>query len=187
MTRLRDRGLTVVEVLVSLVILALGVAGAVQLQAMSLRFSNQAEHLKTATQVAEAEVEWRRQTEVVTGSSMSCATVVPTGYSCQVDVVPCNAIAGSSTLTCEIGLVSPTAYRIDVTAGSDLIPPFTLSTVTTGVYVTGVLGDGDVVAPPPPTGGETGGGGDTGGGGAEEPKPCIEWAGKSGNCKKWAD
>jgi len=189
----RNAGLTLVEVLVALMVLAIGVAAAAQLQAASLRYSSQAEQLKIATQVAEAEVEWRRQTEVMTGTGLDCATIVPDGFSCEVDVVPCNAVAGTSALTCSLGLVSPIAYKVAVKAAGPRTEPFVLSTVTTGMYVTGLLGDGSVVAPPADTGGETGGGGDggepasDGDGGEEGPKPCLEYAGKSGNCKRWAE
>src|SRR5690554_1261671 len=62
----RLQGLTLVEVLIALTILGVGLVAAAQLQAASLRFTSQAELMKTSTQLAAGEVEWRRQTELTT-------------------------------------------------------------------------------------------------------------------------
>ena len=188
MNRVRNAGLTVVEVLVALVILAVGVAGAVQLQAVALRMSSQAESIKTSTQVAEGEIEWRRQTEIVTGAAMPCASYVPDGYACDVTIEPCNAVGANLTLTCEAGLASPVAYRITVEVQSPRTQAYSLSTVTTGSYVAGVVGDGTVT--PPDEGGGTEPPPDEGGG--EEPPPdeepppapCIRWN-PQGKCTKY--
>lgn len=186
MMRSRRNGLTLVEVLIALVVLGVGVAAAAQMQAASLRFSRQAEQIKTATQIAEAEVEWRRQTELELGDDLDCASYRPDGYDCVVDVEPCNAVGTELTLTCAYGLVSPVAYRITV----DVAPPngnaFSLSTITTGTYVTGVVGTGETAEPPtPPAEPEP----DPTDPPVEPPaKPCVKWhPNKEGVCQKYGD
>lgn len=181
----KARGLTLVEVLVALVVLAIGVVAAAQLQAFSLRLSSQAEILKTSTQLAEGEVEWRRQTEVFTGTDMSCESSTPEGFGCSVDVEPCNAVGASLTLTCAPGLVNPVAYLISVTVSNARSDPFTLSTITTGNYVTGVIGTGEVDEEPGDTGDPSGD--------PDDPQPpaavpCLKWhPNKPGVCNKWGD
>lgn len=150
MNHARTGGLTIIEVLIALVILGVGVAAAAQMQAASLRFSKQAEQIKTATQVAEAEVEWRRQTELEVGEALDCASYRPDGYTCVVEVEPCNAVGTELELTCASGLVSPVAYRITVGVTPPQGSEFVLSTITTGTYVTGVVGTGETAEPPPP-------------------------------------
>lgn len=182
------RGLTIVEVLVALVILGVGVMAAAQLQATSLRFTSQAELIKTSTQVAKSEVEWRRQTELTTGSSLTCASSVPEGYTCEVDIVPCNAVGSPPSLTCAPLLVNPVAYKITVEVGGDRIEPFILSTVTTGAYVTGVIGTGEIATEPttpadPPTTPE-----EPGEPGAPDPRPCVKWHPKKKDvCQQWGN
>ncbi len=179
----RIGGLTLIEVLIALVVLGVGVAAAAQMQAASLRFSRQAEHIKTATQVAEAEVEWRRQTELEVGESLDCASFIPDGYSCVVQVDPCNAVGEQLELTCATGLVSPVAYKIIVGVTPPNGSQFVLSTVTTGTYVTGVVGTGETAEPPtPPAEPDPD---------PEEPevepsKPCIKWHPTKGYCKEYA-
>lgn len=180
-------GLTVVEVLIALVVLAVGVMGAAQLQATSLRFTSQADLLKTSTQVAEAEVEWRRQTDLTMGLGMGCESHVPDGYGCEVDIVPCNAVGASLSFTCAPGLVNPVAYRISVTVDGARLDPFTLSTITTGTYVTGVVGTGEVAPwptdPTDPTDPPT----DPGDPEPSDPRPCIKWHPNKGTCQKYGD
>lgn len=186
MTKSRAGGMTVVEILIALVVLAVGVMAAAQLQTSSLRYSRQAEQLKTGTQIAEAEVEWRRQAAVTVGADQPCVSYLPDGYTCSATVVPCNAVGAAMTLTCEQDLVSPVAYKIAVTVAGTSTPAFTLSTLTTGVFVSGVLGTGDTEAgtgtsEPPSEPTEPTDPGDS----EPDPRPCVKYAGKSGICKQW--
>lgn len=208
MTTRRTAGLTLIEVLIALMVLAIGVVAAAQLQAASLRFSGNAADLKVATEVAKSELEWRRQTALTVGADQACASNLPDGYSCAVTVLPCNAVGSDFSLTCAEGLVSPVAYQISVTAAGNRTAPFTLSAVTTGKYIGGVVGDGTIAdadgsgggsdpgtgGTDPGTGGTDPGAGGTDpgsggtdpgtGGGSTDPRPCIKFN-PNGKCTKY--
>jgi len=180
----RTIGISVVEVLIALAILGIGVAAAAQMQATSLRYSRQAEQIKTATQVAEGEVEWRRQTELDVGTGLDCASYIPDGYSCAVTIEPCHAVGTALEITCSAGLVSPVAYRIAVEVGTPSGTTFELATISTGTYVTGVIGSGEVVDLPPtgtdPPVDDPTDPGDEG----PDPRPCIRYN-PQGKCTKY--
>lgn len=77
MMRSRRNGLTLVEVLIALVVLGVGVAAAAQMQAASLRFSRQAEQIKTATQIAEAEVSGVARPSLSLGTTLTAPPIDP--------------------------------------------------------------------------------------------------------------
>ena len=180
MKRDSDTGLTIIEVLIALVIFAVGVMALAQLQTSSLRFSSQAEQLRTATQIAEGEIEWRRQTAITVGAN-PCDSYTPEGFTCSVTIIPCNA--SGDGLTCAAGLVAPVAYEITVAVTGPRIEEFSLRTVTTGTFVSGVLADGSVDPIPPGDEPDPGDGGDEPDPPPiEDPEPCRT-KGKSKVCR----
>jgi len=143
MMRTHDRaGLSLVEVLIALAILAIGIVALANLQASSLQYTSRAEELRTVTQIAEAELEWRRQT-LIRPDRVACESTVPAGFDCNVDIVPVGALGNDIT-------VSVTSRSADIQ----------LSAFTTGQRyisgqvpdVIGIIDDG--------TGDDTGGGND---------------------------
>ena len=74
MTKHRRYGLSLVEVLIALAVLGIGIVSLVQLQGNALRFTASAEQIRTVTQVAESELEWRRRTTV---ADPNCVTFRP--------------------------------------------------------------------------------------------------------------
>lgn len=95
-------GLTLIEVLVAIVILAVGVLAAAAMQTTALRASSDARAIQDVTEFAEREIELRRQFDLssTTGKSTTCTSVapVPTGYTCAVEVRACQL--SGSTLSC---------------------------------------------------------------------------------------
>lgn len=140
--RYRSEGLTLVEVMISLAVLAVGIFGLVQLQGASLRYTSRAESMRTVTQIAEAEVEWLRQTEVDVLRT-TCDSYVPPGYTCEVDIVPLGFIGYGITVSVE-----------------NRDANIELQVFTTGQrYITGTEPTGDFTPDPgPPPGPGTGGG-----------------------------
>lgn len=124
----RSAGLTVVEVLVAVVILGVAIVGLVQLQGASLGYTRQAEHMRTVTQIAEAELQWIRQTEIHPERT-SCETYVPSGYACGVET----NILGFMGYDVTVNAWSPGAD-----ADNDE-PDISLRAFTTGQrYITGI-------------------------------------------------
>jgi len=149
MTHRWSSGLTLIEVLVALVILGAAIVGLVQLQGASLGYTKRAEHLRTVTQIAEAEVEWLRQTHI-DPTRTECQTYVPPGYTCEVET----NIHGFMGYYLNVHVWAP---GTDPDAND---PDITLQTFTTGQrYVTGIAPTAgfEVEEPtgPPPSGGET--------------------------------
>ena len=69
-----SEGLTLIEVLVALAVLGIGIVSLVQLQGTALQYTANAEGIRTVTQVAESELEWRRRTSE---RSTTCVTFRP--------------------------------------------------------------------------------------------------------------
>ena len=132
-------GFTFVEIIISLVILAVGVMAAAQLQVASLRFNSQAEIVKQVTKVAQGELEWRRQTSLDMGQT-DCQSFVPDSFSaCRVEIMPCTILAGESAFTCASN-VWPVAYEIIVSVTGPRAHSLELRSVYTGIYVSGGAG-----------------------------------------------
>lgn len=93
-------GLTLLEVIVALVVLAVGVLLAATMQTSALRASSDASAVQGVTKFAEAEIELRRQIDLTAsaGKAPTCITSVTSGYTCQVEVRACQ-LSGSS-LSC---------------------------------------------------------------------------------------
>ncbi len=106
-------GLGIVEVLIGIAVLAIGIMVVAQLQASGLRFSSKAESIQNATVVAQAELDFRLRYVFSPAAGASCLSAVPTAFQCEVQVTPCEIVAGS--FNCTDG-VTPEAYEIVVTA-----------------------------------------------------------------------
>ena len=106
-------GFGIIEVLIGIAVLAVGVMVVAQLQASSLRFSAKAEALQNATVVAQAEMDFRLRYVFSPAAGEACLSAVPQAFDCQVQVTPCEVIAG--TFSCSAS-VTPDAYRIVVSA-----------------------------------------------------------------------
>lgn len=95
-------GMTLLEVLIAIAVLAVGVLAAAAMQTTALRASSDARAIQDVTEFAEREIELRRQFDLnsTAGKSPTCTSVapVPTGYTCAVEVRACQL--SSSTLSC---------------------------------------------------------------------------------------
>lgn len=106
-------GLTLVEVMIALFILAVGVLAAFGMQANSLRGTRAAELSQTLANMGESELQLQRQferhvTSPVTGES--CRSIIGSaGFSCEVDVYPCSLVSGA--LTCSKTSVTDAVAR----------------------------------------------------------------------------
>jgi Tfp pilus assembly protein PilX len=130
-------GISFVEVMVALTVLAVGVIAAAHLQAISLQFSSKAEAVKLVTKVAQGELEWRRQTVLDLGIT-DCQSDVPGSFSeCTVEITPCTIVTSTNTFVCSSDVLSPVAYEIVVSATGPRSESISLRTLHTGIYVAG--------------------------------------------------
>lgn len=92
-------GLTLIEVLIAIVVLAVGVLAAAAMQTTALRASSDSRAIQGVTEFAEREIELRRQFDLnsAAGRSTTCTSVTPTptDYTCGVLVSACQ-LSGSS-------------------------------------------------------------------------------------------
>lgn len=108
-----QRGLTLVEVMIALFILAVAVLAAFGLQANSLRGTRAAELSQALANMAESELQLQQQfrrhvTSPVTGESCR-SNFSEVGFSCQVDVYPCSLVGNA--LQCVKSTVSDAVAR----------------------------------------------------------------------------
>jgi len=138
----RDQGLTLIEVLIAIAILAVGIMAMAQFQAASLRNTAAAESINRTTRLVRGELEWQRQT-ALEPATLECSSLVPADFeSCEVLVEPCSlafAEDGSSTFECGDG-ISPSSYRVTVTANGPRGQHLTLDTLWTGIFISGTAG-----------------------------------------------
>lgn len=127
-------GLTLLEVLIALVVLAVGVLMAAAMQTSALRASGDAAALQGVTRVAENEIAFRRQigygdatTDTGADRGPACLTAPPEGYECRVDMRYC-ALLGAA-LSCSVGAAPRDADQITVTVGGPRGKTITLRTV----------------------------------------------------------
>lgn len=134
------KGLTLIEVLIAIVILAVGVLAAAAMQTTALRASSDAQVIQGITRLAEGEIAYRRQVNLTVspGNSTVCpiALTFPTGYSCQIAIRPCQLVITATTpptatMSCPTtGSVSSTdAHQITVTVAGPRDKTITLRTV----------------------------------------------------------
>lgn len=109
----RKDGLTLVEVILAVGILAFVLLTLAALQGSSLRVTAETAATREAVRLAENEIERQRITLDATG----CATTMPTGYSCEITVVYC-ATSGA-TITCSSATdessATSSAVRVTIT------------------------------------------------------------------------
>ena len=139
-------GLTLVEVLVAISVLSIGILALAQLQTVALQNTARAEAINRTTRLGRGELEWQRQTALEPGSDL-CSALVPEDFTgCSVDIVPCVLVFeedGSGRLVCNPA-VAPSTYRVTVTADGPRGETFSLSTLWTGIWISG--GTGSVIA-----------------------------------------
>ena len=151
------RGLSLVEVLVAIAVLAIGVIGAVQLQASSLTASSRGESIQDATTIARAELEHRLQIILTPNPSEDCLAEIPDSFQCTAAVLPCTFASGA--VSCSAGIdAGILGYEISVEAtgprgDTARLTSFVGSLVSAG----GSTSDGDS------SGGNNGNGEDEGG------------------------
>ncbi len=131
-----------VEVLVAVVVLAVGIIALVQLQAASLRHTAQAESINRVTRLVRGELEWQRQT-ALEPASLDCSSLVPGDFvGCEVVVEPCALDFledGSASFVCGEA-VSPSVYRVTVSAEASRGQSLTLDTLWSGIFISGAAG-----------------------------------------------
>lgn len=105
----RSDGLTLVEVLVALLVLAVGVIAAATMQTTALRTTNSGNVSQELTKLAEAEIQMQRQLTTPTAGN-ACLSGSKTGYSCRITIVPCQYVTASNNIACAAS--TPAANRI---------------------------------------------------------------------------
>lgn len=138
----RNEGITLVEVLFAVIILAVGIFALVQMQASSLRNTANAESINRVTRLVRGELEWQRQTALEPSSS-DCSTLIPDDFAgCTVEVEPCALDFhedGTADFVCGDS-VSPSVYRVRVDAQGPRDKNLTLDTLWSGIFISGAAG-----------------------------------------------
>jgi len=124
----RAAGLTLVEVLVAILVLAVGVIGAMAVQGTSIRASRVAKEVQELNAMARSELDvWRARLESSVYDGPQSGNCLAGSDGCSVEIRPC-ALDGA-TLRCDQGtVVSPVAQAVtvSVTRGERVV---TLSSV----------------------------------------------------------
>ncbi len=138
----RAAGTTLVEVLIAVMVLAIGIFALVQLQATSLRHTAQAESINRVTRLVRGELEWQRQT-ALEPASLACSSLIPGDFtSCTVEIEPCALDFyedGTASFVCG-PTVSPSVYRVTVAADGARGQSLTLDTLWSGIFISGAAG-----------------------------------------------
>lgn len=133
---MRDsQGLTLIEVLIAIVILAVGVLAAASMQTSALSASNRARVVQELTNTARTEME--RQREFVrsgtsaAAASPTCLSTAPSGYTCTVTVAPCRITTATTppSLSCSTGTNTVVADQVTVSVSRPQTTAVTLRTV----------------------------------------------------------
>jgi|SRR5690606_15157554 len=125
MTRSPTDGLTLVELLIALIVLAVGVLGAFAMQANGLRGTRTAAVMQTLSNMAESELQLQREferhvTSPVTGESCRSEFSVD-GFTCEVHVYPCAFASGQLTCTdtsVGVAVARQITVRVEAPGGS---------------------------------------------------------------------
>ncbi len=112
---MRKNGLSIIEFLIALAIIAVVMLAVLGLQTTSLKSSRQALRMQQATALAKAEIERLRSSPI--GLPESCSTKSANGYALSCTSIPC--VMESSGPRCETTVSSPTAYRIQIEVSRD--------------------------------------------------------------------
>lgn len=142
---LRAAGLTLLEVLIAIMVLAIGIFALAQLQAVSLRNTATAEAINRTTRLVRGELEWQRQT-ALEPDEIECSALVPEDFGdCRVLVEPCDLIflaTGGAAFECGED-VPPSSYRVSVSASGPRGQELELRTIWTGTFIAGAAGSAD--------------------------------------------
>jgi len=140
------RGLTLIEVLIAVAVLAIGILATVAFQTATLNTNRQAQTINQLTRLATTEMEIRRQTLVEEAGTSTCLTAVPNGFAqgdCVVEIVPCTIVVAenASDFACDAGGEFAT-FRLVVEA-SGRGQSVRLQSLFGGFYVSGSLSGGE--------------------------------------------
>ncbi len=133
------RGLTLLETLIALVVLAISVLAFSFLQTSSLRTNTDSRRGQDAVAVVQQVIEALRAQPTSLASAGVCTGVaIPsnryTGLSSTCTKEGCSVnLAG--TLSCQVGLLNPAAWRVTVTVNSTTDPPIDQLRVVTLIDV----------------------------------------------------
>lgn len=110
----QHEGLTLVEVMIAMVILAVGVLAVFMLQATSLRGTRTAVVSQTLTNMAQSELQLQREfsrhvSATVTGETCRSIADDEENFTCEVRVYPCSLSGGA--LQCRTGSVTDADAR----------------------------------------------------------------------------
>jgi type IV pilus modification protein PilV len=105
-------GLTLLEVVIAIVVIAIGVLAALGLQSTALRATGTARASQEVSKLAEAELAIRREMTLAPVTDQTCRTNVPTGYGCFVTVRGC--FLASNTFTCTSTTQSTLSHLVTV-------------------------------------------------------------------------
>lgn len=148
-------GLTLIEVVIAIAVMAIGIIAAAQMQASSLQNTALAQALNEVTRTVRAELELQRHTATINSDleegeaaepvdtvEFDCLNPLAAGIgACTVVVEPCTiALTPSASLICGSGVLSPPAYRITVDAEGRRGVSLSVSTLATGMYIAGAGG-----------------------------------------------
>jgi prepilin-type N-terminal cleavage/methylation domain-containing protein len=121
----QQKGLTLIEVMIAMMVIAVGVIAAAGLQATALKNTAKAQAVNEITKIAENELSVQRQLDL---GDTTCQTQVSSGYTCSVAMVPCNIQSGamicSSTVSSGIR-----AYQVSVSVADSRQNSISLSTI----------------------------------------------------------
>lgn len=108
-----EKGLTLVEVLVALVVLAVGISAVVGLQATGLRSSRTAQELQAINAAARSELDvWKASTIIDPAPVTRTCTMHESG--CSVTILPCKVVGGD--LACSQATIEEfAAHLVSVT------------------------------------------------------------------------
>ena len=108
-----NRGLTLVEIMVAVVILAVGVLAAAAMQTTSLGLSGSSESKQEVVRLAQTELKLQRNVDHATTTSSTCLSTLSSGYSCAVARTSCELVSGN--INCSSSVSSPQAHQVSVT------------------------------------------------------------------------
>jgi type IV pilus modification protein PilV len=120
----QQRGLTLIEVMVAMILISIGVIAAAALQGTALKNTSKAQAVNEVTELAENELEWQRQSDA---SASTCESDIPSGYTCTLTIVPCTIQSGA--IVCSASTTSPKAYQMTVTVTGSQQSSVTLTTI----------------------------------------------------------
>ncbi len=132
---MRDsQGLTLIEVLIAIVVLAVGVLAAASMQTSALSASNRARVAQELTNTARTEMERQREFArpgIDPAPECLSKNALPSGYTCTVTVAPCRITTATTppSLSCGTGTGTVVADQVTVSVSRPQTPAVTLRTI----------------------------------------------------------